>query len=53
MPVTTDNIQFVAAAYAVTAAVLIGYGVYVHRAVRRARAAYAAALAAAVAAGER
>ena len=46
MPSTMNNIQFVAAAYAVTAAVLLAYGVYVHRAVRRARAAYEAAVAA-------
>ena len=49
MPGTMNNIQFVAAAYALSAAVLVAYGVYVHRAVRRARAAYDAAASAATA----
>ena len=46
MPSTMSNIQFVAAAYAVTALTLVTYGVYVHRLVRRARAEYDAAAAA-------
>lgn len=51
MPVTVGNIQFVVIAYAVSAIVLLTYAVYVHRAVRRARAAFDAAAAAATTRG--
>jgi hypothetical protein len=43
MPGTGNNLTFVAAAYGAAFVAIVGYGLYVHRAVRAAKAEYDAA----------